>query len=273
MTFTSLFASELRRLTGRRAVRLGLVAALVIVVIVIVINAVRSTGTGPGDHTMRLVTLWFDGPDGTRENAVLAIGIYLYVLIVGIAASAVGADYRAGTIGTLLTWEPRRVRVGLARVAAVAVVAVALYLVVTTCFSLGWWLGASMRGSTAGADGQFWSGVVAVVARGAAGAALIAALTAGLALITRGTVGALMVWFGYLIGIEAILGNRITGLHASLLLANLGAFLQGTNLFVRSNFGEVRHFARPTDGLVRTVVITAVVVALGVVAFSRRDVA
>jgi ABC-2 type transport system permease protein len=272
VTFTALFASELRRLTTRRAVRVGLAVALGIVAAFVVVTAVRSTGIGPTDHTMRLVTLWLDGPDGTRENAVLAIGTYLDVLVVGIAATAVGADFRAGTVGTLLTWEPRRVRVAAARIAATVVVAVVLYLVVIAVFSSGWWLGAAMRGSTAGTGGDFVPNLLAAIARGAAGAGLLAALTAGLAFVARGTVGALMIWFVYLIGIEAILANRVTGLHASLLLANLGAFLQGTDLFVLSSFGEVRHFTRPGDGLIRTLVILAVVVALGVLTFRRRDV-
>ena len=45
-----------------------------------------------------------------------------YLMIIVLGASAVGAEYRAGTVTTILTWEPRRVRLLAARLGAVAIV-------------------------------------------------------------------------------------------------------------------------------------------------------
>ena len=66
------------------------------------------------------------------------MSVYLFIIAVGIGATAVGGDYRAGTVGTPLTWEPRRLRVAGARLLATAVVAITVYLVVVGVLIGGW---------------------------------------------------------------------------------------------------------------------------------------
>jgi ABC-2 type transport system permease protein len=280
VTFPALLASEVRRLASRRVVRLGFAIALGIVVVVLVVTAARSTGTGPTDHTLYLRRLWLERSGRVVDNTVLATSVYLFILVVGIAATAVGADYRAGTMGTLLTWEPRRVRVAVARLLAIAIVSVALYLVVTGVFIAGWALGAELRGSTAGLGPDFWTDLAAVVGRSAVGVVVLALLTAGLAFVTRSTVGAVIVWFGYLIGVEAVLAQRVQELQPGILIANLAAFLQGEDVMTSrvesvgptGIFRVERLLAQPGPGLVRALLITIVVATLGVLAFRRRDV-
>ncbi len=272
MTFHALFGSELRRFLARRALRWTLAGALAVVTLTLVINAVRSTGTGFSDHTMYLRKLWFEAPDGVQETATLSVAIYLMILGVVLAATGVGGDYRAGTLGTLLTWEPRRLRLAVARLVAIATGAVGLYAVVMAVFVGGWWIGASVRGSTSGLGPDFWTNLAAVIGRGAVGVLLLAMITAGLALVTRGTVGALGVWFAYLVGIEGILAGRLTGLRPHLLLENLAPFLQGASLRVRGGgFGDHLEVA-PGSGLVTCLILAAIVTALGVLAFRARDV-
>ena len=62
-------------------------------------------------------------------------------------------------------------------------------------------------------------------------------ITAGLAFVTRGTVGALIAWLGYLIGVEAVLGQRVRELQPGLLLGNFIAFV--------SNLGSRRWDSLP----------------------------
>jgi hypothetical protein len=95
MSFAAIYGSELSRLVARRAVRVALAVALGITVLVVAVAMIRSTGTGPLDHTMRLRTLWLEDRAGTRETTVLAMSVYVFVLIVGLAATAIGGDYRA----------------------------------------------------------------------------------------------------------------------------------------------------------------------------------
>jgi ABC-2 type transport system permease protein len=280
MPFLALLASEIRRFRARRVVEMGFATALGIAILVIVVATVRSTGAvaGPGvsDHTMRLVELWRVARGSIQHEAVLSVSAYVFILVVGIAATGVGAEYRSGTIGTLLTWEPRRVRVALARIIAIVLVSVVIYVVVIGVFIGGWALGASWRGSTAGLGPDFWIDLVAVVARGVAAIAVLAAITAGLAFLTRSTVGAVMVWFAYLIGIEAVLGQRVRSLQPGLLFGNLVAFLEGIDARFPDEVGGdgslLQRVSQPGPGLVRILVIAAAVVALGVAVFARRDV-
>lgn len=280
MTFGTLLGSEIRRLAARRVVRWGVAVVLVIVAAVVVVATIRSTGTGPTDHTMLLRRLWLERRGDVEESSVLAVSTYVFILVVGIAATAVGGDYRAGTMGALLTWEPRRMRVVLARIGAIKIVTIALYLVVIGVFVGGWTLGAALRGSTAGLGPDFWINLVAVIGRSVIVVAVLGVVTAGLAFITRNTVGAVIIWFGYLIGVEAVLGQRIRELQPGLILANLVAFLRGSDAetFRKETFdatGLLRAevlVARPGPGLIRLLVIATVVGGLGVLAFRRRDV-
>jgi ABC-2 type transport system permease protein len=277
VTFPALLASELRRVLARRVVRVGVAIALAIVLLTVIVATLRSTGTGPGDHTLQLAKLWRVRSGRVEENTLLAMSVYVFILVVGIAATAVGADYRSGTVGTLLTWEPRRVRVALARIAAVALVAIGIYVVVMGVFVAGWALGASQRGSTAGLGADFWPDLAAVGGRSVLVVGLLAVMTSALALLTRSTVGAVIVWFGYLVGAEAVLGQRVRSVQPGLLVGNLLAFLTGVDTTFPSEEhldGSItQRLAQPGPGFVRILVVTAVIVTLGVLAFRRRDVA
>jgi hypothetical protein len=66
---------------------------------------------------------------GNKPKNVLMFTTVLFILMGLIAdASFIGAEYKAGTIGTLLTWEPRRLRVLAAKLAAAAITAALVYL-------------------------------------------------------------------------------------------------------------------------------------------------
>jgi ABC-2 type transport system permease protein len=267
----ALLSSELARLRARRAVQAAFGVALALTAIVVVVAAIRSTGTGFTDHTMRLRTLWLEGRNAVQETTVLSVAVYVMLVGAGIAATAVGGDYRAGTVGTPLTWEPRRVRLVVARLLAIAIVVAGLYVVVMGVLVGGWWLGSTARGSSA-VPARFWGDLAGVLLRCAAGVLGIALVTAGVVLLTRSTVGGIIVWFGYLVGVEGVLANNVSGLRAHLLVANLGAFLTAqTERFTDGASGGVVRVA-PSDGTVLLAAVVAVAVGLGVTAFARRDV-
>ena len=272
MTYRALLRSELSRLLARRAVRVATTIAIGLTLLVVVIVAVRSTGTGPFDHTMRLRTLWLESHGETQETTALSIAIYLFVVSAALAATAIGADYRAGTVGTPLTWEPRRVRVASARLLAIVVVTVGLFAVVMAVLVAGWWIGATLRGTTA-VPHRFWPDLLRLLLRCAATTAGFALVTAGVVLVTRSTVGGILTWIGYLVGVEGVLASRITGLREHLVFSNLAAFLDGHPVrFTRT--GSVGSLVvSPSHGLVVLVAVVVVATALGVGAFARRDVA
>jgi ABC-2 type transport system permease protein len=272
VSFGALYGSEVRRLLARRAVHAAFGIALALTALVVVVAAIRSTGTGFADHTMRLRTLWLQADGHTQETTVLSVSIYLFVVAAGLAATGIGGDYRAGTVGTPLTWEPRRVRLASARLLAIAVVAAGLYLVVTGVLVGGWWLGAATRGSVS-VPSHFWPDLVSLVVRCTATTVGFALVTAGAVLVTRSTVGGIILWVGYLVGVEGVLASRFSGLREHLLLANLAAFLDGHAVRISDGGGSgAEVVVGPSDGLLLLVGFVVVVVAFGVVAFRRRDV-
>ena len=93
-----------------------------------------------------------------------AMSFLLIVIGVVIGASSVGADWQSGSMATLLTWDPRRIRVLLVRVAVVAVVVLVLALALQTVLSLMLAAGAALRGVTITPPG-FWADVAQVILR------------------------------------------------------------------------------------------------------------
>lgn len=278
VTLTALLRSEIRRLASRRVLRWTFAVIVGVMLAVVVVAVVRSTGS-PGDPVMRLGRLWGSGNHRGNHDAVLQLSVYVFLAVVGIAATAVGADFRAGTIGTILAWEPRRIRVAVVRLTALAVVAAAFTGVILGIFSGTWALGAALRGTT-GVESGFWSGLAQLVARCAAGAALLAVLTGAVAFLTRNTVGAMFAWFGYLVAVEGVLASRVDGLRVSLLLTNFGAFVSGVAVETGGRqrvtagglFTVDRYFAMPGPGALRVLVVVVAAAALAVLMFRRRDV-
>lgn len=137
------------------------------------------------------------------SDYLMAGAFVLIVIGLVIGASMVGASWQTGTITTILTWEPRRLRWLSARMIVVAlgvfVVVMALLAFTATVLTLG----ASLRGSTSAASG--WIGdTVETALRIAAVASAIAVIGAAVASIGRSTTAALGTVFVYLAVLESL---------------------------------------------------------------------
>jgi ABC-type transport system involved in multi-copper enzyme maturation permease subunit len=197
----------------------------------------------------------------------IALGTAFPLVVIGwlVGASFIGAEWNAGTVTTLLTWEPRRVRVVLTK-ATVAVVSVfaltlALQAVLTGCLALA----ASINGSTAGAQGWLTdTGSVAV--RVSALAALAGAIGFAFAAVGRNTAAALGAGFAYVVVVE----NLVRGLEPEwtrwLFGENAGLFLLGPSndfpYMQRSQLGAGIYLA----------LLAATLVGVATLAFRARDV-
>ena len=118
----ALVATEIRRALARRAVRLLIGIALVGIALAGVLVYVHATDPPTG---FRLVQTW----DGTDDAFLLTPGLLLVIGALIGGATVTGAEWRAGTVLGLLTWEPRRHRVLAARALAVGVLAAAISLI------------------------------------------------------------------------------------------------------------------------------------------------
>jgi ABC-2 type transport system permease protein len=123
-------------------------------------------------------------------------------LVVG--ASAVAVSWQTGTIGTILTWEPRRTRWFAARLLVVAFGVFALTIAIVGFLSVALAIAAALRGSTILNEG--WGIDVVSTAVRVAGAAAIAALIGGaVAAAGRHTSAALGVVFVYTAVLEGLI--------------------------------------------------------------------
>jgi ABC-type transport system involved in multi-copper enzyme maturation permease subunit len=206
----ALLVSEFRRFRSRRLFQL--VAALCVVGILVAGAIVFAT------QSYDLATL----PD-------VLLGTSFVFVILGwlFGASFVGAEWHAGTVTTLLTWEPRRTRVIVAKITAAVVSVFVLTLVLQLVLGGVLAVDAATQGSTAGADGAWAAEAAGVGLRVALVSCIFAGVGFGIASIGRNTAAALGVGFGYIVIVE----NLVRGLRPAwspwLLADNAGLFLIG----------------------------------------------
>jgi ABC-2 type transport system permease protein len=161
------------------------------------------------------------------KDIYIGTSVILAMVAWMLAGSFIGAEWRAGTVGTMLTWEPRRIRLILAK----AAVAVAMAFVGTVLLQaiLGAALvpAAAFRGSTEGTGLVWLRETAGVVVRGATVSAVAAALGFSLASVARNTAAAFGAAFAYMIIFEQILAVLRPGWQKWLLVVNVGVFLTG----------------------------------------------
>lgn len=253
---------EVRRCLSRRLVRSLVAVAVSACVTLSVIVRVKAAPAGSPDE-LRLVSLWITGGD-----AFLGAGA-IFLIIGGVVggASMIGAEWRAGTLTNLLTWEPARIRVAVAKLVACGVVAAAIALVLEALFCAAFLPAAWDRGTTAGADAEWLRSLVGAALRIAGLTGLAATFMASIAMIGRNTAAALGVAFGYMIIFENLLRSWKPWSGRFLLGENGAVFATGSDLAGAS-------FSRSTVAAGLTLSTYAVAVALVAVAcFWRRDVA
>lgn len=212
-----------------------------------------------------------DGTFHLREVGEILRPTGALLIIAGfmVGASAVGADWQAGFIPTLLTWEGRRVRVFLAKLVAAAgtvLLAVASWQLLLTLVLAPF---AAARDAT-DATGSAWlretSGLGLRVAAVAAGAA---AVGYAIALVGRGTAAALAGGLTYVLVLETVLGSNFKPLRPWLVLDNAIVFVKGQ--FEGGPGGDV---PGRTVFAAAVILVTYLAAVLAVTAgvFRRRDV-
>jgi hypothetical protein len=159
-------------------------------------------------------------------------GTSIPLIIAGwlLGASFIGADWRAGSITTLLTWEPRRARVIVAKVLACAVsvfvLAMALQAVLGGVLSLD----AVFRGTTEGVDASWWRETGGVALRAATLTSVSSVVGFAVASIGRNTAAALGAGFAYIAVVENLVRGLRPGWQRWLFTDNAAVFITGDNV-------------------------------------------
>jgi ABC-2 type transport system permease protein len=179
---------------------------------------------------------------------------------------------------TLLTWEPRRIRVLLTRAVVVLLVAFVITVGLQAIFSAVFWLGASTRGTTAFSPSGVWSDVGLTMLRTSVVGTGFALIALSIAMIGRSTVSSLGALFGYLILFEGVIAGFRPSIQGWLLVRAGIVVVSQTPIY---GYGRNFSYASSTepnilmsvaraDAVVGVYVLVLLVLAL--VVFRRRDV-
>ena len=208
---TNLLASEFRRFRSRRLVKVLLLLEIVAIAIAGVIVYL----------TQEYELSSF--PDVLKGSSLVLLSVAWML-----GGSAIGAEWHAGHVTTILTWEPRRGRVMAAKIVASLTSVFVLSLAVQAVLGIALAIDAAGRGSTAGVDASWLSEAAAVALRVALLSSIFAGFGFALASVGRNTAVALGVGFGYLVIVE----NLVRGLRPQwtpwLLTDNAGLFVVGS---------------------------------------------
>ena len=199
----------------------------------------------------------------------ILVGTSGFAIILGwlLGASLVGAEWHAGTMATLLTWEPRRARVLIAKLVAAGTLVFALTVVLQLLLGVALLPAGLFRGTTDGLDSDWLRSLSGVGLRVAAVSVVGATLGASIATLGRNTAAALGIAFGYL----AIVENAIRGLRP-----NWSPWLLGDNIIVviTNQTQNTPLVGRSTLGAAALVACyTLALLAAALFAFRRRDIA
>jgi ABC-2 type transport system permease protein len=299
-----LLASELLRFRSRRLVVVVLAGAFVGTGVGLVIAAwqstppsedVRAAAQAEADQQFRSCMNDFrdEDVDGSleefcRENAGdptsympshLALaelpqileGISSITSILGliIGASLVAVSWQTGTISTIFTWEPRRLRWFGARIAVVGSGVFAITFIILAFLSAALAVAAALRGSTEITDG-WWRDVTTTSLRIAVIAAVAAVIGGAVAAVGRHTSAALGVVFVYTAVVEGLL-RAFRPLWSPWLLGdNIVSFVswQTTEFGVESG----SYVLSPGRAVFVILAYTAIVLAFGFTFVRIRDV-
>jgi ABC-type transport system involved in multi-copper enzyme maturation permease subunit len=253
---------EIRRCCARRLVWVMVALAVLACLATMVLSyraGVRDEHTNP----FTLVDLHQSGDESI-------VGVAAFFLVIGGAvggASMIGAEWRAGTFVTLLTWEPARRRVAAAKLLACGLVAGALALVLQALFVSAFLPVSLGPGTTEGADAAWLGSMSAAAFRVACMTGLVAVFMASVAMIGRSTAAALGFAFAYMLVFENLVRAWKPWSARYLLGENGAVFITGAQV-------EGLPFTPSTTAAALTLVgYAALMAAVAVVSFWRRDLA
>jgi hypothetical protein len=267
----NLLLVEMRRALRRRVIRVMVLLALGLCVFAGVIAFLSSNGKElyelhQNDATHPAVlTDWWSTESG--DNGITMGAVFLLIGGFFAGAAVAGAEWRAGTVTTVLTWEPRRVRLNLTRTLACGICAFVIGFLLLVVFLASFLPAVLLNGTTAGADADWWMALTLAIARTALLTSIVAMVGVALATLGRNTafaLGAVFIWVAVIEGV--IRGN----------LPSWGQYLWGENIATVVEWAQMENaeFTRgPVLALTTVVVYTAVLVAAATLTFRRRDIA
>ncbi|MEO7399048.1 MAG: hypothetical protein ABIW84_10830 [Ilumatobacteraceae bacterium] len=269
MRFLWSTAVEMRRALHRRLVRWMIFVAVLLSGVTGLVVFLSSSDpvrfATDHEHPARMVNWW--NPAGNGDSFLGTAALFLVVGAAICGASVAGAEWRAGTITTSLTWEPSRVRLHSARASSAAVLSFVIGLLLQILYLASAVPAVAAHGTTTGTDWAWWISLLLAMLRISLITSFVAVLAVSIATIGRNTSAALVVIAAWALVIERLVAG---------FWPKLARFMIGENVATVVSWAQLDgvEFERPP-----IVALFAVLSYLGVVAlsataiFARRDVA
>lgn len=266
----NLLRTEMRRALQRRAVRILIAVAVVGCALAGVVAYFGSTGKTltelrfDDEGSPALMTDWWIADANEGFLAIAMFFLFLGAFFGG--ATVVGGEWRAGTVTTVLTWEPRRLRLHGARTLSAATLAFIISFALQVLFLASFLPAVFLNGTAEGADASFWTALMVVMMRTSVLSAGAAVLAIALATVGRNTAFALITMFTWLIVIEGLIRGLKPSLSRWLWAENIGTVMTWAQL-------ETSDVARgPVMASATLFVYCATIAGLAAVSFQRRDI-
>lgn len=268
MRFVRLTVVEMRRALHRRLVRWMVVIAVVLCAVLGLVVFLSSSDpvkfARDGGSPARMVNWW---APGGGDGPLLVSAMFLVVGAALCGASVAGAEWRAGTMTTMLTWVPSRVLLHGARTTSAALLSFAISFVLQGLCLVATLPAILAHGTTTGTDSSWWATLLLAMSRISLVSALIAVLAVSVATIGRNTSAALVAMAGWALLVERLVAG---------FWPKLARFMIGENVAIVIPWSELRtaSFERPPIvALLALVGYLSVIVISATVLFARRDVA
>ena len=208
---------------------------------------------------------------------------YLITFIAFLIGSGfVAAEFSSGSMGNWLTFEPRRMRVYVSKLAAAGVGLIPATLALLGLLFAGVWVISAHFGSTAGTTPKMWSDLERMASRSLALAVAAAVVGAAMGTLLRHTAAVFGIAMGYLVIVEGIFGHLLQYSQPWLLRLNMTGWLQhGTKYYIQTCKTDTQGNFR-CDGIEKFLgfghsrtylgILAVLVIALSAMVFQRRDV-
>jgi hypothetical protein len=228
-----------------------------------------------------LHTQMYHAATSVPNGAMVVLGGFA-VLFFMIGATAGGAEWAAKTLPSLLTWEPRRIKVIITKLLVLSG-----FALIASVLAAALWLGlalliAHFHGEWSERPATFWKLLMAQEGKGVLLVVLAASVGYSLAHMIRNTGALLGIAFVYLVMVENAVRVFIPRLNPWLIANNIAALLlpHGIDVQIRrlptfSTSSEsvgpiIRHLSGLRGGAMLTV-LTVAFVGAAVLIFRRRD--
>lgn len=216
-------------------------------------------------HPAHMANWWISGGGG--ESFLTPAALFLVIGAVICGASVVGAEWKAGTMTTMLTWVPSRVRLHGARTLSAAVLSFVIGFLIQMMYLASAIPAVVIHGDTTGTSASWWGALLLAMIRISFITLLVTVLAVSIATIGRNTSAALVALATWALVIERMVVGFWPRFARFMIAENVGTVIPWAPMLHAD-------FERPPIVALLTLVGYLIpVVVVATVLFVRRDVA